>query len=172
MEGAVGGGPVQGRSDPRKGVIAKKGEGAVRFQDAVRLGQPAFRLAPDGGPVFRNGEIEGGIGQPGGFRIAFDECDLGSVLVSKLFRGRELVGRDVDGGDLLHRVWPSSRRRSRCRSQARRRSSRSYRRGKSGASSSGMFQMPQTGVSRAQSICPRSTQLSASAFQKSRLAVT
>ncbi|MDV7389956.1 hypothetical protein RZS08_01330, partial [Arthrospira platensis SPKY1] len=88
---------VERRAHLRPGMVAEEHETAAGAQQAVRLGQPGLRVAPDGGAVFADREVEGGVRERRRFGVAVHEGEVDAVMGGEAAGGGELLGGVVDG---------------------------------------------------------------------------
>lgn len=85
-------------ADEGEGGVAEEGEVSAWFEDAVGFGDPSVGVAPDGGAVFADGEVEMVIGVGGGFGVAVMEGEGDVVIFCESFRRFELFFGVVDSG--------------------------------------------------------------------------
>src|SRR5215467_6091830 len=87
---------VVGQAQGEEGAVLEEDEVPARPQEPRGLRHPAIRIAPEARPVFRQREIEAGIGQRHTLRVAVEKGKVETVLFLERPRRRELLGGVVD----------------------------------------------------------------------------
>ena len=88
------------RADDRQRMVAQKHQTPPGAQQPMGFAQPYIWRAPDRRAIFRDREVEGGIGQACCLGIAFDKGDVGAMLLGQSARCGQLLIRDVNRSDL------------------------------------------------------------------------
>src|SRR4029078_6832704 len=88
--------PLLGRAEDRERRVAEEPEASSGPEQAVCLGQPAVRVAPDARAVLRDREVEALRRERGVLRARLEEREHEAGLLLTASRGGELGGRDVD----------------------------------------------------------------------------
>ena len=89
-------GPSSRRAERVENRVAEEDQPPARPQQPVRVRDPDVRVAPDGGAVLREDEVERGVRQRRVLGARVDQRELEPVLLLELARGGQLVLRDVE----------------------------------------------------------------------------